>query len=168
MVPDVAGTEEAKTIDRGIRIVEAAEPEPMAFDGAQITHPENRSQPAPGLPAPSLCKSNANQVGVAVHAPGPAQSWAIRRFTVTEVERLQGFPDGFTLIPFGNRHTLEPDFADYTRRTLARLERTVTDEELAMLAADGPRLRTLGNSMAIPVMRAIGEAIDRVERGRFR
>lgn len=59
-----------------------------------------------------------------------APTMAVRRLTPTECERLQGFPDGYTLIPYRGKP-----------------------------AADGPRYRALGNSMAVPVMRWIGERI---------
>lgn len=59
---------------------------------------------------------------------------AVRRLTPRECERLQGFPDDFTLVP----HRAKP-------------------------AADGPRYKALGNSMAVPVVRWIGERIAAVE-----
>lgn len=55
----------------------------------------------------------------------------VRRLTPTECERLQGFPDGYTQVP----HRGKP-------------------------AADGPRYKSLGNSMAVPVMAWIGRRID--------
>jgi DNA (cytosine-5)-methyltransferase 1 len=61
---------------------------------------------------------------------------AVRRLTPTECERLQGFPDGWTAVPY--RH--------------------------GKPAADAPRYRALGNSMAVPVMRWIGERLAMVER----
>jgi DNA (cytosine-5)-methyltransferase 1 len=61
-------------------------------------------------------------------------SMAVRRLTPRECERLQGFPDDYTLIPYRNK-----------------------------LAADGPRYKAMGNSMAVPVMRWIGERIEMVE-----
>ena len=62
-----------------------------------------------------------------------ASSMAVRRLTPRECERLQGFPDDYTLIPWrGNPPYLCPD---------------------------GPRYRALGNSMAVPVMRWIGQRI---------
>lgn len=67
---------------------------------------------------------------------GGAQSWAVRRLTPTEAERLQGFPDGYTAIP---RRNGKP-------------------------AADGPRYKALGNSMAVNVMRWIGQRIE-IARG---
>ncbi len=61
----------------------------------------------------------------------------VRRLTPTECERLQGFPDGFTQIPYRNKP--------------------------ADKCPDGPRYKALGNSMAVPVMRWIGERIHVVE-----
>jgi DNA (cytosine-5)-methyltransferase 1 len=58
-----------------------------------------------------------------------AQS-AVRRLTPRECERRQGFPDDYTAIPYREKQ-----------------------------AADGPRYKALGNSMAVPVMRWIGERI---------
>jgi DNA (cytosine-5)-methyltransferase 1 len=58
----------------------------------------------------------------------------VRRLTPRECERLQGFPDDFTLIPWRKK-----------------------------MAPDGPRYKSLGNSMAVPVMRWIGERIQMVE-----
>lgn len=63
-----------------------------------------------------------------------AQPWAVRRLTPTECERLQGFPDGWTDVP----HRGKP-------------------------AADGPRYKALGNSMAVNVMRWIGRRIALVD-----
>jgi DNA (cytosine-5)-methyltransferase 1 len=60
---------------------------------------------------------------------------AVRRLTPVECERLQGFPDDWTNIPYRGKP-----------------------------AADGPRYKAIGNSMAVPVMRWIGERIDAVDR----
>jgi DNA (cytosine-5)-methyltransferase 1 len=60
-----------------------------------------------------------------------AQSMAVRRLTPTECERLQGFPDNYTNIPWRK----------------------------AIDSPDGPRYKALGNSMAVPVMKWIGERI---------
>jgi DNA (cytosine-5)-methyltransferase 1 len=71
--------------------------------------------------------------------PAVATSMAVRRLTPRECERLQGFPDDYTLV-------------EYRKKP----------------AADGPRYRALGNSMAVPVMRWIGEriaSVDSVEGG---
>ena len=58
--------------------------------------------------------------------------YIVRRITPTECERLQGFPDGYTDIPWPN----------------------------AEHAPDSHRYKALGNSMAVPVMRWIGERIE--------
>ncbi len=58
----------------------------------------------------------------------------VRRLTPRECERLQGFEDDFTLVPFRGKP-----------------------------AADGPRYRTLGNSMAVPCMSFLGRRIQMVE-----
>lgn len=63
-----------------------------------------------------------------------AQGSAVRRLTPRECERLQGFPDDYTLVPYRKG-----------------------------MMADGPRYKALGNSMAVPVMRWIGERIASVE-----
>lgn len=65
-----------------------------------------------------------------------ASAMAVRRLTPRECERLQGFPDDYTLIPWRKKPASE--------------------------CPDGPRYKALGNSMAVPVMRWIGERIARV------
>ncbi|ENL1383906.1 phage N-6-adenine-methyltransferase [Salmonella enterica] len=67
-------------------------------------------------------------------APAVIQSLAVRRLTPRECERLQGFPDDHTLISWRGK-----DAAD---------------------CPDGPRYKAIGNSMAVPVMRWIGERIQ--------
>lgn len=63
-----------------------------------------------------------------------AEQWAVRRLTPTECERLQGFPDGYTAVKFRKK-----------------------------LAADGPRYKALGNSMAVNVMRLLGQRIALID-----
>ena len=60
----------------------------------------------------------------------------VRRLTPTECERLQGFPDGFTNIPWRKKD----------------------------ISPDGLRYKALGNSMAVPVMQWIGDGIDIVRK----
>jgi DNA (cytosine-5)-methyltransferase 1 len=69
--------------------------------------------------------------------PTIMQSTAVRRLTPTECERLQGFPDFYTAIPW--------------------------KKKTADQCPDGPRYKALGNSMAVPVMRWIGERIAEVD-----
>jgi len=61
-------------------------------------------------------------------------SMQVRRITPKECERLQGFPDDYTNIPYGKG-----------------------------MAADSHRYKALGNSMAVPVVRWIGQRIKMVE-----
>jgi DNA (cytosine-5)-methyltransferase 1 len=65
------------------------------------------------------------------------QQMQVRRLTPTECERLQGFPDGYTQIPWRKKPAIE--------------------------CPDGPRYKALGNSWAVPVARWIGERINKVE-----
>lgn len=154
----------------------------IPFDTTQITSKTNRSNPQSGDPchtvtagadAPTvafkhqtggdfrpMCQHEqanslqANQ-GQAVASPvtasygkqvdssdsskGPPnilrEGMYVRRLTPRECERLQGFPDDYTLVPY--------------RRQWAK---------------DGPRYKALGNSMAVPVVRWIGERIEVVDK----
>ncbi|HEL8011004.1 TPA: Dam family site-specific DNA-(adenine-N6)-methyltransferase [Escherichia coli] len=81
----------------------------------------------------------------------------MRRLIPVECERLQGFPDGHTLIPTEKRKKVSSDELAYLRKNYPDL----SEEEAAMLAADGPRYKAIGNSMAIPVMRWIGDRITK-------
>lgn len=79
----------------------------------------------------------------------------VRRLTPRECERLQGFPDDHTLIPYGRSirpEKMDRDYAKYLMRG-----GKLTFEECCRLAADGPRYKAIGNSMAVPVMRWIGK-----------
>jgi DNA (cytosine-5)-methyltransferase 1 len=62
-----------------------------------------------------------------------AANMAVRRLTPVECERLQGFPDNYTNIPWRK----QPE------------------------SPDGPRYKALGNSWAVPVVQWIGERIER-------
>jgi DNA (cytosine-5)-methyltransferase 1 len=68
---------------------------------------------------------------------GIAYAAAVRRLTPRECERLQGFPDDYTLIPWRGKPAAE--------------------------CPDGPRYKALGNSMAVPVVRWIGRRIAMVD-----
>jgi DNA-cytosine methyltransferase len=66
----------------------------------------------------------------------PTPTMAVRRLLPVECERLQGFPDDHTNIPWRGKP-----------------------------APDSPRYKAMGNSMAVPVMRWIGQRLDRVAKG---
>jgi DNA (cytosine-5)-methyltransferase 1 len=166
----------------------------VAFDTTQVTSKENRSNPKPDDPchplaagahapavafqpryytrggkpsgkADDICNTLTNQTKSGDGHPhvafaevadpiaaNQANTWTregknfrmsnvahshsmVRRLTPRECERLQGFPDDYTLITTGGKP-----------------------------AADGPRYKALGNSMAVPVMRWIGERIAAVSK----
>jgi len=77
-------------------------------------------------------------VGALAAQPGMKQTTyiktntVVRRLTPVEAERLQGFPDGYTNIAWRGKDT----------------------------SPDSRRYKALGNSMAVPVMRWIGERIQ--------
>lgn len=77
-----------------------------------------------GAPSPTLS---------AAYTPGVISPMAVRRLTPRECERLQGFPDDYTLIPYRGKP-----------------------------AADGPRYKALGNSMHTGTMRWLGQRIQQV------
>lgn len=116
-----------------------------------------------GSLSPTLRSGNHD----ASHANGgvpPAVVWVeqVRRLTPTECERLQGFPDGYTNIPMPTK--MRAQKKRETDEVYAAYLASVPEKR----AADGPRYKALGNSMAVPVMRWIGERIQMVENGRGR
>ena len=96
-------------------------------------HPNDSRVTGPHDVAPS-CVSRYGTGGVI----NPVDRMAVRRLTPKECERLQGFPDDHTLIPWRNKP--------------------------ADQCPDGPRYKALGNSMAVPCMAWIGKRIDAIER----
>jgi len=135
----------------------------LAFDTTQVTSASNFSNPKPGDPCHPLA-AGAHPPAIAIqdvrdvekqqngrgwnddgtsytvdtHATqGVASGMMVRRLTVRECERLQGFPDDYTMIPWRNK--------------------------TADQCPDGPRYKALGNSMAVPVMNWIGKRIQTVE-----
>ncbi|WLA02787.1 DNA cytosine methyltransferase [Xanthomonas translucens] len=83
----------------------------------------------------------------------------VRRLTPRECERLQGAPDDWTLVPLPGRHEARKVTKD---RPAARW-RQEEDGTWSLLMADGPRYKMLGNSFAAPVIRWIGERIERAQ-----
>ncbi|MGX9362249.1 DNA cytosine methyltransferase [Pantoea ananatis] len=81
--------------------------------------------------ANALLTPNGGRAGIRVGAIGWGMQ--VRRLTPVECERLQGFPDNHTQISWRGKKPVD--------------------------CPDGPRYRALGNSMAVPVMRWIGQRI---------
>jgi DNA (cytosine-5)-methyltransferase 1 len=67
----------------------------LCYPYNQITGKHKRSNPKPGDPVPTLCKRENKPLLVSV-CPDELR---VRRLTPLECERLQGFPDNYTLIP---------------------------------------------------------------------
>ena len=144
----------------------SATPE-VVYDTTNITSPTNGSNPQPGDPVHTLAggqhpplltygisgnwigrkPENGGNATTPMHNVAPnltsadrhavAHDMKVRRLTPIECERLQGFPDNFTQIPYRNKD--------------------------AKQCPDGPRYKAIGNSMAVPVMKWIGERINMVE-----
>lgn len=130
----------------------------VPYDLFQVTPPLNRQSRKDGDPCHTLARVNAAHAAVVVpmvnmqgskgnavtqedgpsftlnamhghdvHAVVAPPVMRVRRLMPVECERLQGFPDGWALITYRGKP-----------------------------AADGPRYKAIGNSMAVPVMRWIG------------
>lgn len=126
---------------------------PMPFNLAQITSKLNYSQARPGDMVPPLntvsqmhvalaiktAQTSSNGIGVAEEVAytldqsqgqAVALSTVVRRLTPRECERLQGLPDDWTLVPWRGKP-----------------------------APDGPRYKAIGNGMAVPVVKWIGQRL---------
>lgn len=103
----------------------------VAIQGSMIGRGEKSVPRGCGYDVSGSCftLTKTDQHAVALPVDG-----LVRRLTPRECERLQGFPDDYTLV-----------------------------ECKGKLAADGARYKAIGNSMAVPVMRWIGERIQAVE-----
>ena len=77
----------------------------------------------------SLTLATANMQTIFQREEDGLESYTVRRLTPTECERLQGFPDDWTDVPDSDGKPM----------------------------SDAQRYKQLGNSMAVPVMRWIGE-----------
>jgi len=115
----------------------------LCFDTTQVTSPTNRSNPKAGDPCHSLAEGahppaiaypllEVGQIGTleTVKPWHVLAHMSVRRLMPVECERLQGMPDNWTLVPVGKK-----------------------------MAADDPRYKAIGNSMAVPVMAWIGKRL---------
>ena len=148
---DVAPTQ--SPFDQGDVRATTVVAQPVAFDTTQMTSKLNHSHPKAGDPmhplaagadAPAVVAFKESQSGCRtgdVHATidsnkgsrrqeGVLTDLAVRRLTPRECERLQGFPDNYTAVTYRKKP-----------------------------AADGPRYKALGNSMAVPCMWWLGYRI---------
>ena len=154
-VPDNVGPLTAR-MHKGPRGTEAVESNHVIAFGAQNSAAQGDRVSTDVTPTLDKSKTPAVAIGIdndhnaAVELIGPLtrgpqgsprnavmQASAVRRLTPKECERLQGFPDDYTQIPWRNKP--------------------------AENCPDGPRYKAMGNSMAVPVMRWIGERISMVD-----
>jgi len=150
LAPAINATSEARSTDRGLRVI--------GFDMAQITHPENRSRCEPGEPAPTLAKQSSPHVAFYTNQGRPSADCSdgesspslkangvagVRRLTPRECERLQGFPDDWTLVA--------------AEESVARGRKAFGIHGGG--SSDSQRYKAIGNSVAVPVIRWIGERL---------
>jgi len=100
----------------------------IPYDLHQVTSPYNSQNRENGDPCHTLARDSA------AHASIVTASTAVRRLTPVECERLQGFPDNYTQIPWNKKVFID--------------------------CPDGLRYKAMGNSMAVPVMNWIGKQIS--------
>ena len=136
--------------------------QPVPYDFYQITAPVNKQNRKPGDPCHTLARDNAAHATIIQpvawdeelnartdlagamlrggdggrHDGVMTTAMQVRRLLPEECEKLQGFSRGYTNIPWRGK----PE------------------------SPDGPRYKALGNSMAVPVMRHIGERISEVSK----
>jgi DNA (cytosine-5)-methyltransferase 1 len=114
---------------------------PLDTDGHSVAVAfDTYNQTITGDTTQTLCSRGDTRGGNAHLVPAVQTAMQVRRLTPRECERLQGFPDDYTAIPWRGRPASE--------------------------CPDGPRYKALGNSMAVPVMRYLGERIVAVESER--
>ncbi len=140
--------------------------------GHSKSHANAGVMPAVSMPLRSNYRNNSNpatEAAMHIH-----QGSAVRRLTPRECERLQGFPDDYTLIPYGKRISDDEkaELAAFFERTGQYIkdvdgalvfDREAFETAWPRIAADGPRYKALGNSMAVPVMAWIGRRIAAVD-----
>jgi DNA (cytosine-5)-methyltransferase 1 len=96
----------------------------ICFDAAQITSRENRANPQAGGPCPTLpADGRASAITL-------GRDVGVRRLMPVECERLQGFPDGYTDVPYR-----------------------------PWGAPDGARYKALGNSKPVPMVSWLGQRL---------
>ena len=117
--------------DQGAPLVCETHAIPGNWIGRKPENGGNGSQPPLNV-SPTLTKTDLH---------GVQSGMMVRRITPREAERLQGFPDDYTLIAIKTRASGKVNYSK-----------------------DGPRYKALGNSMAVPVLRWIGQRIISVNQ----
>lgn len=119
-----------------------AQPDQINFSEDSTTALTCSQGPAIGFQDDTTPKVSVESIG-ALRADAGGQGacvssrMQVRRLTPLECERLQGFPEHYTQIPYGKKPSTN--------------------------CPDGPRYKALGNSWAVPVFRWVGERIAKVD-----
>jgi DNA (cytosine-5)-methyltransferase 1 len=130
-----ADTFHAKPVDTAL-CVNALQPSPQS-QHAQNFVVQHCADVAPTVTQSGPPFSRTGNSRVEAEALVTCGTPAVRRLTVTEVTRLQGFPDGWTQIPWKGKPAEE--------------------------CPDGPQYKAIGNSWAVPCARWIGERLAMVD-----
>ena len=146
----------------------------IAFHGSQdpcvsgdVTHPVGRNQgqetcvgshaiqagalranPASGPDGIGVQADHAYTLEARAEVQAVQTAMQVRRLTPRECERLQGFPDDYTKIPWKLGYWPDGKHSPEVRAAIAEL------------CPDGPRYKAIGNSWAINCVRWIGQRID--------
>ncbi|MFX4088435.1 DNA cytosine methyltransferase [Sphingobium yanoikuyae] len=132
----------------------AANPTAVAIQAGAL-----RENPQSGPDGAGFKEDVAYTLEARAEVQAVATEWAVRRLTPTEYERLQGYPDGHTLIEFGSRRTVDEDEAAYLTAHGAHVIRDNEGRSRTNAAADGPRYKGLGNAWAVACVRPIAKRI---------
>ena len=146
LIPDVATTLRARSPSRGVD--SDATTTLLAFTRERGDDGRGHAR------APAMIENQSPTIE-ALHTPTILDGDFVRRLTPLECERCQGLPDGWTDIPmrlYNGARSIPPD----------RIKEH--NGEQWIFAADSPRYKAIGNSIAVPVLRAIGERILAVDR----
>ncbi|HHM8528766.1 TPA: DNA cytosine methyltransferase [Pseudomonas aeruginosa] len=155
-----AGSATQQDAESGLLVVITRTLKAEGFDASEDG--TGRGQPIVADVAPTLRSGNfRSHSNPATQADSLVIASAVRRLTPRECERLQGFPDDYTLVP---------DWDGWRPMDASETPESCQAEGLAVRQAkrskrwyvrdvDGPRYKAIGNSKAVPVVRWIGRRI---------
>lgn len=109
----------------------------------------------------TLVQQTCDDAAVTIH---DGTRWVVRRLTPTECERLQGMPDGHTDLTGCDVDAITDKVAEslgYDEIQKKKLRRNVA--KWSKECPDSKRYKAVGNSMAVNVMRYLGERIQMVQ-----
>ncbi|OBY57748.1 DNA cytosine methyltransferase [Pseudomonas sp. AU12215] len=104
---------------------------------------------------------DASEDGTGRGQPLTTAAAGVRRLTPRECERLQGFPDDYTLVPGwdGWRPMDASETPESCQSEGLAVRQAKRSKRWYVRDVDGPRYKAIGNSKAIPVVRWIGRRL---------